>query len=123
MLTRFLTPTAIKVLLGIIAALLVALGIVAWRADRISADRDKQRDLLARSEAQHAVTRASLDGLTQEMERMVKDGELRRKRLDEAMAEAGHGADELKRQADAIATDAAGDPCVTPGAVLKAKGL
>ena len=123
MISRFLSPLAVKILLALIAALLVALAVVAWRADVISGERDSLRDRLARSEAQHAVTLASLEGLVDEMERMVRDGELRRDRLSDAMMEARQDADELRRQAEAIAAETIEDQCATPKSVMSARGL
>ena len=124
MLKNLFAPLAMKVAAGIILALIVALGIALWRADAISDERERLRNSLAASEAQHAVTVASLDALSAEMEKMVRDGELRRERLSEALEHAKTEGELLRDQADAIRA-AAGDAtdCVTPGVVLDARGL
>lgn len=109
---------------GFIAiGLAIALGIAMWRADAISADRDDLRDKLAVSEAQHAVTRASLATLERELAEMVRDGELRAERLAEAMDEQDERTAALKEQAERIAAEGSTDPCVTPEAVRGARGL
>lgn len=103
----------------------VALGIVMWRADAISADRETLRNTLATERAQHAVTRLSLDTLQAELEKMVSDGELRAARLAEARQEAREDTEALRAQAERIRAQAGsqGDPCVTPAAVRQANGL
>lgn len=116
MLTNLLTPLAHKALL----AALVIIALLMWRADRISADRDKLRNLYAASEANHSITRGSLAALERELGLMVKDGTLRADRLRDAM-EAQIGASQaLQDQADRIMTEGATDACVTPGAVMGA---
>lgn len=87
MIKDFFAPLAIKLFTGATVALLIALGAVMWRADAISADRDAEREARIAEGVRHEVTRASLDSLTLRMAEMVRDGELRAERLDEAMAD------------------------------------
>lgn len=47
---------------GIIAALVIALGIVMWRADAISGQRDKALEAVGACKANLATTQTSLDG-------------------------------------------------------------
>jgi hypothetical protein len=109
---------------GFIAlGLAVALGVVMWRADSISNDREALRNTLATERAQHAVTRGSLDTLQRELEQMVRDGELRASRLAEAREEQAERTAGLRAQAARIEAEGASDPCVTPDAVRNAGGL
>lgn len=105
--------------------LAVALGIVMWRADAISGQREALRDTLAAERAQHAVTRSSLNTLQRELEKMVRDGELRASRLAEARQEQAERSEALREQAARIRAEAGsgGDPCATPAAVREARGL
>lgn len=113
----------IKGFVGI--GLALALGVVMWRADAISKDREALRNTLATERAEHAVTRLSLDTLQRELEKMVSDGQLRAGRLAEARQEQEQRTEALREQAARIAATAAsgGDPCVTPDAVRGAEGL
>lgn len=102
----------------------IALAIVMWRADAISNDRETLRNTLATERAQHAVTRQSLTTLQRELEKMVRDGELRASRLAEARAEQAERTEALRDQAARIAAQgASGDPCETPSSVREATGL
>jgi hypothetical protein len=114
MLGDIFAPLAMKVAGGFILLLAIALAVVMWRADVISDQRDKLRDQLSVSEANHAVTVASLNSLSEQMEAMVRDGELRKERLADAMQQAQDDADELRREADAIRAEAPGSDCMTP---------
>lgn len=102
----------------------VALGIVMWRADAISSDREALRNTLATERAQHAVTRQSLVTLENELKKMVRDGELRAQRLTQARQEQQERTEALREQAARIRAEGApeGD-CVTPEAVRGAEGL
>jgi hypothetical protein len=103
----------------------LALGIVMWRADAISEDREALRNTLATERAQHAVTRQSLMILEGELAKMVRDGELRASRLAEARQEQQERTEALRGQAERIRAEGAaeGDPCATPDAVRNAGGL
>lgn len=96
-----LTPFG-KITSGAILALTVALGIVIWRADTISDQRDAALRQVVVEQAQHAVTKASLASLTARMETMVKEGELRRERLDRALEQTERVTAPLRKQADAL---------------------
>jgi cell division protein FtsB len=125
MLGNLFAPLAMKVTGGIAALLLVLLGIQTWRLSSAQDALEDKRNELAASEAQHAVTRASLATLEGELAKMVRDGELRAQRLAEARSEAKEASDALRGRAEALRAQAGsvGDPCVTPDAVKGAKGL
>ena len=103
----------------------LALGIVMWRADAISADREDLRNTLAAERATHAVTRASLATLESELAKMVRDGELRAERLVVALEAQDERSAALRAQAERIRAQAGseGEPCVSPDAVRGASGL
>jgi cell division protein FtsB len=125
MLGNLFAPLAMKVAGGIAAVLLVLLGIQTWRLSDAKSDLEDKRNQLAASEAQHSVTRASLSTLESELAKMVRDGELRAKRLQEARSEAKEASGALRDRAAALRAQAGSvdDPCVTPDAVKGAKGL
>ena len=109
---------------GIIIALLIALGIVVWRADGLSEQREALRNTLATERAQHAVTRTSLDTLQRELERMVKDGEIRAQRLSEAREAQAKRTAGLREEAARIRAEGGSEgACETPDAVREARGL
>lgn len=108
---------------GVIIALGIALAIVMWRADAISADREAMRNTLAAERAQHAVTRQSLATLESELGKMVRDGELRAERLEEALEAQDERSAALRAQAERIRAEGGVDACVTPDAVRGASGL
>ena len=124
---KLFAPLAMKVSGGIIAALLIALGIVVWRADAISADREKLRNALATERATHAVTRQSVATLEDALARFIGAGKASRAaQLAAIEAQAGDSA-ELQAQAEAIraevATLAPDGRCITPRSILNAEGL
>lgn len=125
MISNLFAPLAMKVAGAIIAALLIALALVTWRADQISDDRERLRGTLASEEARHEITRTSLATLEDELTAMVRDGQLRASRLEQARQEQAAATEALREQADRIRAEAAadGDPCVTPRAVRDARGL
>lgn len=123
MLTNIFAGLIARVMAGIIAVLLLAIGILWCRTDALANQRDTARKALATSEAMHAVTRASLDTLEQEMADAVYRGELRQERLEDARAEIADQTDDLRRQAERIRIEGAEDACVTPSSVLEARGL
>ena len=94
MLTGFFSSTLNKVFSGVIAALLIALGVVMWRADAISADREKLRNALATEQARHAVTRQSVGTL----EAVIADLNEQAEQRAEAFAEAQELAKEREKE-------------------------
>ena len=98
----FFASTLNKVFALIITALLIALAVVAWRADTISESREKLRNEYAAETARHAVTRQSVDSLTLEMARLVAEGEARAERIDKAMAKVAEDTAPLKAKAEQI---------------------
>lgn len=85
---------------GMIAVgLAVALGIVMWRADAISEDRDALRDSLAQEEARHAVTRQSVGTLEAVIEDLNEQAEQRAEAFAEAQELAKERDKELARLA------------------------
>lgn len=119
MIGKLFAPLAMKVSGGVIAGLLVALALVMWRADAISADRDDMRDRAALAEANHAVTTASLTSLQSELAQMVVEGEARRSRVVKALAEAQREGDLLRGEAAEIRAAIISDPCTTPDQILR----
>ena len=105
MLTNFFASTLNKVFTAIITALLIALGIVMWRADAISDSREKLRNALAAEEARHAVTLQSVDTLTLELAKLVEEGEARAERIDKAMQQVAEDTAPLKAKAERIERD------------------
>jgi Lon protease-like protein len=87
MITAWVQAQAVKLLAALAAVLAIALAFVVWRADQISEARDAYKDKLAVEETRHAVTRASLASLQLRLAAMVREGELRKERLDKAMRE------------------------------------
>lgn len=104
--------------------LVIALGVQTLRLSNAHGDLEDKRNELATEMAQHAVTRLSLGTLQRELEKMVRDGEMRASRLAEARQDAKERTVALLSQADAIrAAGASEDPCATPDAVRNAGGL
>ena len=111
-----------------IIGLIIALGIVMWRADSISADREDQRNKLAAERANHEVTRNSVNTLTASLAKFVGAGQAARiAQLASIEAQAEDNA-RLQSAADAIRaemetlTDDDGR-CITPGSIINAEGL
>lgn len=102
MIRDFFASTINKVLTGVIIALGIALVVVMWRADAISEQREALRTELATEEARHAVTRQSVDTLSGELARMVKEGEARAERVEEAMIQAAEDTAPLRAEAERI---------------------
>ena len=123
MLANLFAPLAMKIGGGIIAALVLALGLTMWRADSISGQRDAMQQALANERAGHAVTIASLDALQAELQEMVDDGTLREERLQEAQEAQEVVTQSLEAQAAQIAASAPNVTCETVDAVLNAEGL
>lgn len=113
-----LDSIAAKVATGAALALAIALGVVMWRADAISAEREALRTKLATEEAQHAVTRQSVATLTVEMQRLVREGEVRKERVDAAMAKVAVDTEALRQEAARIEREGLGDDY--PDALRKA---
>lgn len=123
MIGNLFATTAMKVSAAIIAALLLACILlwIGWSNEERNVRAAEQR--FAVSEANHAVTLASLESLSEQMEGLVADGELRKERLTSAMMQARQDADELRQEADAIAREAPRDDCATPRRIMEARGL
>jgi predicted negative regulator of RcsB-dependent stress response len=129
MFANFFASTAIKVATGIVGALLLALALMAWRADTISDQRETARDDLATEKAQHAVTRASVDTLEAELARFVGAGlaaraaqiaSLEAQKQDSALLQAD--ADRIRLEIESFdASNSSG--CRTSKAILDARGL
>lgn len=119
MLSNLFAPLGMKIAAGLAALLLVLLGVQTWRLSSAQADLETKRNQFAASEAQHAVTRASLAALESELAKMVRDGEVRAERLEEAMEAQDERSAALRARAEALRAQAGsvGDPCVTPDAV------
>lgn len=79
---------------SIAVAFAIALGIVAWRADAISGQRDHYRDAYSMEQARHAVTRQSVDTL----EAVIADLNEQAEKRAEAYAEAQEMAQEREKE-------------------------
>ena len=123
MIGAFFTSLTHKIGAGIIIALVLALGISMVRANAISNDREKLRNNLSAANANHAVTRASLDALDQQLAEMVHAGELRAGRLAEAMLAAEEQTSDLRAEAALIEAQGVDETCRTPRAILNSEGL
>lgn len=114
-----------KIFGGAALALLIALGVVMWRADAISAQRDALRDKLAVSNAKLAVSNASIATLEQSLAAYIGAG--RAAKVSQLAAVKAQETDsaKLKAEADAIRAEVVrgGNGCGTPESVRKAKGL
>lgn len=122
MLAKLFAPLSMKVAAGIILALLIALATATIRANRAEAGQDRLRDRLATSEAQHAMTLASLDALVAEMEKLASDGELREATVRAALIEARREGDSARAEADAMLREIR-DDCRPSDAILRSRNL
>lgn len=109
--------------------LAIALGIVMWRADVISGQRDDLRNKYAGEVARHEITRNSVDTLEQALGMYVGAGQAARLKQLAAIEAQEEISAELQRQADEIRAQLeAGPPesdckCATPGIILRSDGL
>lgn len=115
---------------GAIAIVLaIALGIVMWRADSISEDREDLRNDLAGEKSRHEISRNSIETLEAALAKFVGAGQASRIAQVEAIEAQAKDSAELQAQADRIRSEmetlAEGDPCdcSTPGSILDAEGL
>lgn len=123
MLTNLFAPLAMKVSTSIIVLLMIALALVTARADAISADREVLRNRLASVEARHAVTKAGLVRMEEDLARMVYEGAVREDRVQRALDTQQERSAVLREEAAKIIAEGVIDPCKTPQSVLHAKGL
>jgi hypothetical protein len=116
-----------KIFGGAALALLIALGVVMWRADVISGQRDALRDKLAVSDAKLALSNASIATLEKSLADYVGAGKAAKVAQLAAVEKAAKDNAALQGQADAIRKEVAGmkpdGKCATPKAVRSAKGL
>ncbi len=112
---------------GVIAALVIALALVMWRADAISDDREVQRNLVAAERATHAVTRQSVQDLKANLAKFVGAGRAARvaqlaaiQKQAPKSASMRAQAEEIRAMAEAFAPE---DPCdcSTPDFVMEAR--
>jgi cell division protein FtsB len=94
MLGNLFAPLGMKIAGGIALALAIALGVVMWRADAISDDRERLRNALATEEARHAVTRQSVGTL----EAVIADLNEQAEQRAEVFAEAQELAQEREKE-------------------------
>lgn len=127
MLAKFFAPLSVKIGAGIIALLLVALGIVMWRADAISGQRDKAIQRAANEAAAHAVTKASLAKLEQRLAAFIAAGERRteaaRKAVEAQEARSAALTAQIARLRSTRPTAVEIERCESAGDVLRAEGL
>lgn len=113
---------------GIVAlGLVIALGVVMWRADAISEDREALRNDLAAERAGHAITRQSVETLQASLTRFVGAGKAAR--VAQLASIEAQAKDSAKLQAQAAAIRAELETmtddgrCASPGSVINAEGL
>lgn len=112
MLGNLFAPLAMKVAGGLLALALVFAGIQTWRLSGAKADLEDKRNELATERAQHAVTRQSVDTLSNEMKRLVAEGEVRKARVDAAMKKVAKDTAPLRREAERIEREGLGEDYV-----------
>lgn len=105
MLGNIFAPLGMKIAGGIAAALAIALAVVMWRANAISNDREAIRNALATETARHAVTRQSVETLQGELAKLVREGDIRRERVVEAMKRVEKDTKPLRDTAERIERD------------------
>ena len=126
MLDSLFSAFTAKIATGVALALLIALGVVMWRADAISAQRDALRDKLAASDAKLAVSNASIAELQASLAQFVGAGKAAKVAQLAAVEAQVRDNAELQAQADAIRTEVAkgrSEGCASPEGVMKSKGL
>lgn len=123
MLANLFASPAMKVAGGIVAALVLALIVVMARADSISNERDRLRDAVAEANARHAITRASLTQMQDEMAAIIHAGALREERVAEALAEQQKRSQVLRDEADRILRETPSVRCETPRSILQSDNL
>ena len=130
MIANLFAPIAMKISAGIIAAMLLALGLLWWQNGRLEAQRDKAVQAAANCTAAHAVTKASLDNLALREAGYIADGERRAKAAREALqaqearsAALGDQIARLRAVRASLGTVAPVPGCETPAAITGAAGL
>ena len=84
-----------KIVGAIGLAMILTLGIVMWRADAISKQRDHYRDAYSMEQARHAVTRGSVELLTKTIEGLNAQAEARAQEFEKARRMAAQREKEL----------------------------
>jgi len=119
--------TAMKVAAGIIAFLLIIIGVLVWRldaADDRAAERTKEA---AVCELKHLHSRNSLRALENEMAQVVADGAARENRLAEAAREQAKRTevirDEVVRIVERTPSPSSAPTCRTAEHILKSEKL
>jgi len=128
MIGKLFAGTAMKVAAGIIAALVLALGIQSWRLSNAQDARDEALANFAVCEDRHAATRGSVLLLETKMAGLLERAEKRNaeyraaeerfKRDRKRLADAAGRTD--RQIADLLATDVPESGCAAPEAVLEA---
>lgn len=88
MIANLFAPLGMKIATGAALGAFLALGVVMWRADAISAQRDALRTQLAQEQATHAVTRLSVGRLEAEIARIMADAKAREAEFNANKAQA-----------------------------------
>ena len=99
-------------------AILAILALWYWERDRHADAREAE--VRAEEQAAHAVTKASLEALAADLAGMVREGEERAQRLQNASKRAEREASTLRRDIDRLRGATVGDQCATPREVLEA---
>lgn len=86
---------------GFIAiGLAIALGVVMWRADAISEDRERIRNALATEKANHAVTRQSVQTLADKIAELNREANARADAFEAAKRAAAAETERLRELAE-----------------------
>lgn len=109
MLTKLFAPLWAKIIAGVGLALIVAVGVQTWRLSASETRVERLRDEYAVERANHAVTRASLNTLATELERMVKDGVARAERIERAERQVAFETAPLRAEAERIEREGLGE--------------
>lgn len=88
-----------KIASGLALGAFLALGVVMWRANAISAQRDALRTELASEQARHAVTRQSVGFLTTQIDKIMADAKAREAEFNAAKTAAQREHDRLAAKA------------------------
>ena len=127
MLANLFAPLAMKISAGIIAALLLALGLLWWQNGRLGDKLGAAVQLAANEAAAHAVTKASLANLELREAVYIREGEARQKAAREALQAQEARTAALDAQIARLRSEGPTavnvERCETSGAVMGAEGL
>ena len=113
MIRQFFAPVWVKLATAVFGLLLAALAWLWIGWSREEAETERLRNAFATEEARHAVTRQSVLTLEAEFYRLVHEGEVREKRLREAMTAVQEDTARLQAEANRIEREGLGSDYVS----------